>query len=68
VKKVADILNKADVDTTIVEDLPFVLWRKLLFNVAINAVTTIVRIRNGRLPEMSSAWEAALACFREARA
>ncbi len=65
---VAELLTRAGLNAGIVEDLSFILWRKLLFNVAINPVTAVLGIRNGSVPRIPGAWEVAVSCFREARA
>ena len=64
---VAALLSRMGLRATVVRDLPFTLWRKLLFNAAINPVTALLGIRNGQIPRLPGAWEVAAACFREAR-
>lgn len=64
---VAALLNRIGLPATVVRDLPFTLWRKLLFNAAINPVTALLGIRNGQVPRIPGAWDVAAACFREAR-
>ncbi len=67
VRRVASLLERAGVSAAVVDDLSFILWRKLLFNAAINPVTALLGIRNGLIPRMPGAWEVAVSCFREAR-
>lgn len=67
VAEVADLLNRTEIHASVGIDLPFILWRKLLLNAAINPVTAILGIRNGKVTRIPGAWELAAACFREAR-
>ncbi len=67
VRLAADLFCAAGIPASVVEDLPFVLWRKLLFNAAINPITSLLGIRNGQLVRIPAAWSVAQACFREAR-
>jgi 2-dehydropantoate 2-reductase len=64
---VGELLTRAGFAASVVDDLGFILWRKLLFNVAINPVTALLGIRNGGVPRIPGAWEVAASCFREAR-
>jgi 2-dehydropantoate 2-reductase len=63
----AALLARAGVPASCVDDLPFILWRKLLFNAAINPITAVLGIRNGQIARIRGAWELAVSCFREAR-
>ena len=47
--ELAAALNRADLQTLEVEDIQTVLWRKLLANVGINALTAILQVPNGEL-------------------
>ena len=48
-QKVAGILNTAGIETKVVEDVQEILWKKLLVNVGINAITALTGIKNGEL-------------------
>jgi 2-dehydropantoate 2-reductase len=65
--QVAALLTGTGLAASVVENLGFILWRKLLFNAAVNPVTAMLGIRNGGVPRIPGAWEVAASCFREAR-
>jgi 2-dehydropantoate 2-reductase len=67
VVEVAALLSRAGIKVAVVDDLSFILWRKVLFNSAINPVTALLGIKNGRLARIPGAWDVAVSCFREAR-
>jgi 2-dehydropantoate 2-reductase len=48
-RKVCVALNRAGLQPLEVDDIQTVLWRKLLANVGINALTAILRVENGAL-------------------
>ncbi|MEN8210196.1 MAG: 2-dehydropantoate 2-reductase N-terminal domain-containing protein [Thermodesulfobacteriota bacterium] len=43
-KKIKKVFFKADIDTAIESDIHLVVWKKLIINVGINAVTTLTGI------------------------
>lgn len=47
--------NKAGFKTKVVEGVDDLIWGKLIINVGINALTAILRVKNGRLPELAGA-------------
>ncbi|PDW00325.1 ketopantoate reductase family protein [Candidatus Chloroploca asiatica] len=51
----ADLLNQAGLPTSITGDLDTLIWGKLIVNVGINAITALLRVRNGVLAENSAA-------------
>jgi 2-dehydropantoate 2-reductase len=53
-RSIRDIFNKAGLDTKISRDIKGLIWSKLIINAAINALTAIVRINNGKLTELES--------------
>jgi 2-dehydropantoate 2-reductase len=65
---VAQVFRRAGLDCQVREDIGAVLWEKLVINVAINPLTALLRVPNGALPELTEAWELALAAAREAQA
>lgn len=54
VQAVYDLFIKSGLDTTITDDVWGLVWGKLAINAAINPLTAILRVRNGRL--LTSAW------------
>ncbi|NCC37698.1 MAG: 2-dehydropantoate 2-reductase, partial [Chloroflexia bacterium] len=51
----ADLLNQAGLPTSVTADLDSLVWGKLIVNVGINAITALLRVRNGVLTENSAA-------------
>ncbi|WP_129674192.1 ketopantoate reductase family protein [Candidatus Chloroploca sp. Khr17] len=51
----ADLLNQAGLPTSVTADLDSLIWGKLIVNVGINAITALLRVRNGVLAENSAA-------------
>jgi len=45
--------NKAGFKTRVTEDVHDLIWGKLIINVGINALTAILGVKNGRLPELA---------------
>lgn len=48
-KRLAAIFCQAGIETTVTDDLPLILWHKLIVNVGINAVAALTQRRNGEL-------------------
>jgi len=48
---ISDIFNSAGIETKITDDVEGLIWSKLLINVGINALTAVLRLRNGELVE-----------------
>ena len=60
----AAILNRAGLQAQVVDDIEAVLWRKLVVNVGINALTAILGVANGellRIHECTSLMQGAVA-------
>ncbi|MBP1464259.1 2-dehydropantoate 2-reductase [Candidatus Chloroploca sp. M-50] len=51
----ADLLNQAGLPTSVTGDLDTLIWGKLIVNAGINAITALLRVRNGVLAENSAA-------------
>jgi len=49
---IAELFNRAGIDTQIVEDGDALLWSKLIVNVGINALTALLRVPNGVLAQV----------------
>jgi 2-dehydropantoate 2-reductase len=57
VLRVAEVLTGAGIDTEVAEDIRSVIWKKLLINVGINAITALTGIKNGQLLDLEdSRW------------
>jgi 2-dehydropantoate 2-reductase len=65
---VAEVLRRAGLECQPREDIETVLWEKLVINVGINPLTALLRVPNGVLLTLPSAWEVAVAAAREAQA
>lgn len=61
-----DMLNDADLNAVISDDIQQIIWKKLLINVAINPVCAIAGVRNGALLEINSLWQQSMQAMREA--
>ncbi len=48
----AELLNRASIETRIAEDGEALLWSKLIVNVGINALTALLRAANGALAQV----------------
>ncbi|MCL2790678.1 MAG: 2-dehydropantoate 2-reductase [Desulfobulbus sp.] len=46
---VADLFNRAGIETRVADDITTLLWSKLLVNVGINALVALLRVPNGAL-------------------
>jgi 2-dehydropantoate 2-reductase len=66
VQCIADVFNKAGIATETVDDIRGVVWKKLMINVGINAVTALTGIRNGHLLDLSSTRALVRAAVEEA--
>lgn len=51
-KAIADLFNRAGIETHTVSNVDSLLWSKLLINVGINALTALLRVPNGILPQV----------------
>jgi 2-dehydropantoate 2-reductase len=49
---VAAVFNQAGIPTSVTEDGEALLWSKLIINVGINALTTLLRVPNGTLAQI----------------
>ena len=53
-RSIRELFNKAGLEARISKDIKAILWSKLIINVAINALTAITRLNNGRLIEFDT--------------
>ncbi len=62
-QNLATTLNRAGLQAQVVDDIQSILWRKLVVNVGINALTAILGVPNGellRIPECRSVMDGAV--------
>jgi 2-dehydropantoate 2-reductase len=64
--EIAALFQRAGFETHLSDSLDALLWGKLVVNVGINALTAILRVRNGRLAEVEPARELMMAAVDEA--
>ncbi len=50
--KIADLFNKAGIETKLITDIKPLIWNKLLVNVGINAITALTGIKNGEILDL----------------
>ncbi|MGC8879417.1 MAG: ketopantoate reductase family protein [Anaerolineae bacterium] len=55
VQRIAELFTRAGFETHLSDNLDSLLWGKLIINVGINALTAILRVRNGVLAEVAPA-------------
>ena len=65
-EKVAEIFNKAGFITEVNNDVKRLIWSKLFVNLAINPLTTILKMNNGPVAENDSVKEIAAKLVKEA--
>ncbi len=65
-KHVADLFNKAGIQTHVKEDVRTVLWSKLFINVGINAITALTGIKNGQLLDLEKTRQLCQSAVNEA--
>jgi 2-dehydropantoate 2-reductase len=66
VRHIADLFTRAGFETHVSDSLDSLLWGKLIINVGINALTAILRVRNGLLAEVEAAYAVMCAAVDEA--
>jgi 2-dehydropantoate 2-reductase len=62
---VANILRNSGIRAEAVSDITFRLWAKAVVNAAINPVTALCKVKNGRIIEDLNLWEVAREVARE---
>jgi 2-dehydropantoate 2-reductase len=67
-RHIVDLFNRAGIETTTVDDVRIVLWKKLLINVGINAITALTGIKNGQILELEITRGLSRAAVEEAMA
>ncbi len=64
-KFVVSILEKAGFNCELVDDISFRVWSKAIVNAAINPLTAICRVRNGKIVEVEELWKVAKSIVEE---
>lgn len=64
-REVRKILGKTLLNIELVKDIEFRIWAKAVINSAINPLTAICRVRNGRIVENEYLWSLAVQIARE---
>ncbi|MBO8183417.1 MAG: 2-dehydropantoate 2-reductase [Archaeoglobus sp.] len=64
-KVVAEVLRRAGFNCEVVDDISFRIWSKAIVNAAINPLTAICRVRNGKIVEVEELWGVAKAIVEE---
>jgi len=54
-KSIARVFNSAGIETKLTDNLEGLIWSKLLINVGINAICSIIKVKNGSLLENAEA-------------
>ena len=68
VHSLVDLFTRAGLVTQASGDMQVLIWRKLLVNVGINAITALTGIRNGRIADLEAARNLSRAAVEEAMA
>ncbi|MEA2059555.1 MAG: ketopantoate reductase family protein [Thermodesulfobacteriota bacterium] len=66
IEKIKDMFCRAGIDTRIDDNIYKVIWKKLVINVGINAVTALTGIKNGSIFDLPSTWELVRSAVTEA--
>jgi 2-dehydropantoate 2-reductase len=64
--QIADLFNRAGIETEAVDDVRRVVWNKLLINIGINAITALSGIKNGQILDLEITRELSRAAVKEA--
>jgi 2-dehydropantoate 2-reductase len=67
-RHIVNLFNRAGIETTAVDDVRIVLWKKLLINVGINAITALTGIKNGQILDLEITSDLSRAAVEEATA
>jgi len=63
---IVETFNKAGIETKAVEDVKPVVWKKLIINVGINAITALTGIKNGGILDLESTKDLVREAVKEA--
>lgn len=59
VEKVVEVLRKSGIEAKAVNDISRRIWEKAVINAAINPITALCRVRNGKIAEVEELWSVA---------
>ncbi len=62
---VAEILNNSKIKTEVVKDIKRRIWLKAVINAAINPITALCNVRNGKVVEVDELWNLAFKLAKE---
>ena len=62
---VAEILNNSKIKTEVVKDIKRRIWLKAVINAAINPITALCNVRNGKVVEVDKLWNLAFKLAKE---
>jgi len=65
-EKIKTMFCRAGIDTKIEENIHQVIWKKLIINVGVNAITALTGIKNGRILDASPTGELVRSAVQEA--
>jgi len=66
IENIKNVFCHAGIDTRIEDDIHLVIWKKLIINVGINAITALTGIKNGAIKDAPPTGELVRAAVREA--
>ncbi len=62
---VAEVLNNSKIKTEVVKDIKRRIWLKAVINAAINPITALCNVRNGKVVEVDELWNLAFKLAKE---
>lgn len=62
---VAEVLNNSKIKTEVVKDIKRRIWLKAVINAAINPITALCNVRNGKVVEVDKLWNLAFKLAKE---
>jgi len=65
-ENIKDIFCKAGIDTTISDNIHGIIWKKLIINVGINAITALTGIKNGKIVDLPPTGKLVRSAVKEA--
>ncbi|MEN8210194.1 MAG: 2-dehydropantoate 2-reductase [Thermodesulfobacteriota bacterium] len=64
-ENIKEVFCKAGIDTAIENDIHLIVWKKLIINVGINAITALTGIKNGSIVDISPTGELVRSAVQE---
>jgi 2-dehydropantoate 2-reductase len=65
-ENIKNIFYSAGIDTTIEENIHLIVWKKLIINVGINAITALTGVKNGSILDLAPTGELVRSAVKEA--